>query len=70
MPMIVVMEACLINGEIHEVNSEIEVDQATAKLLVLMGRAAYPPAPEADPEPPAPAPTRKTRTVNPTPSED
>jgi hypothetical protein len=39
MPRLEVREACFINGEPVQVGGEVSVDDSTAKLLVLSGRA-------------------------------
>ena len=39
MPRLEVREACFINGESVDVGGKVSVDEATAKLLILSGRA-------------------------------
>ena len=34
-----IREACFVNGEPVEIGGEVAVDQATAKILILLGRA-------------------------------
>lgn len=67
-----IREACFVNGEPIQVGGEVSVDQATAKLLILLGRAvaaADKPQPmELPEETPRPAPRPRARaTAQPTP---
>jgi hypothetical protein len=70
-----VRESCFINGEPAEVGAEVSVDEATAKLLVLSGRAvvaADKPQP-VEAEDDAPRPSTRTRarsTTQPTPTQE
>ena len=68
-----IREACFVNGEPVDVGGEVAVDDATAKLLILSGRAVaatVKPQPVEAPAPlsaPAPAPRQRARTAPPTP---
>jgi hypothetical protein len=62
MPRLEVREACFINGEPVDVGGEVSVDEATAKLLILSGRAvAAVDKPQPAEKDEAPKPITRTR---------
>lgn len=80
MVKLLICDACIVNGEAAPSGSEVVTDQATANLLIGMGRAVLAPepapepeAPEKDPEPapepPKPAPRPRARATQPTTTE-
>jgi hypothetical protein len=66
MPRLEVRESCFINGEPFEVGDETIADEATAKLLILSGRAV---AAVEKPEQPTTR-TRARSTIQPTPKQE
>lgn len=58
MVKLLICDSCIVNGEVAQSGSEVITDQATANLLIGMGRAVLaPPEPEPEnPEPEAPEP--------------
>ena len=78
MARIEIREACFVNGDPVDVGGEVTVDDATAKLLILSGRAVpatVNPQPTEDPAPapvpaPATAPRHRLRTAQPTPDKE
>lgn len=70
MVKLLICDSCIVNGEVAQYGSEVITDQATANLLIGMGRAlpAKPepeapeaPEPEKDPEPETPKPASRPR---------
>ena len=75
MPRLEVREACYVNGQPVEVGGEVSVDEATAKLLVLSGRAVVavdkPQPVKAEDDAPRPSTRTKARgTTQPTPTQE
>jgi hypothetical protein len=75
MPRLEVREACYVNGQPVEVGGEVSVDEATAKLLLLSGRAVAavdkPQPVEAEDDAPRPSTrTRARSTTQPTPTQE
>jgi hypothetical protein len=74
MPRLEIREACFINGEPVEVGGEVSVDEATARLLTLSGRAVVavnkPQPAEQDQAPRPVTRTRARSTTQPTPTQE
>lgn len=66
MPRLEVRESCFINGEPIEVGGKVSVDEATARLLILSGRAviaADKPQPAQEDEVPKPIARARARST-------
>jgi sulfur carrier protein ThiS len=74
MPRLEVREACYVNGQPVELGGEVSVDEATARLLILSGRAVVAvdkPQPVEKDEAPKPITrTRARSTTQPTPTQE
>lgn len=55
-----IRDACFVNGDSVQIGSKIVVDQATAKILLAMGRAVVA-ADESQPEAPVETPRPRAR---------
>ncbi len=80
MVKLLICDACIVNGGPVQSGSEVFTDQATANLLIGMGRAVLAPEPEpepetpesepeSEPEPPKPASRPRARATQPTTTE-
>lgn len=65
MVKLLICDACIVNGGPVQSGSEVFTDQATANLLVGMGRAVLAPEPEPEPEAPEPEPEKEPETPKP-----
>jgi hypothetical protein len=66
MMKLLMCDACIVKGEHVQIGSEIVTDEATAKVLISMGRAVAAPDPEPQPEVPKPPSRPRARATHPT----